>query len=103
MISAVHEKSLCQTCIHSETCFHCQNMKAKGLAVYFCEEFDYSINVLPLKNIQNTTGQEPISSSNNDYTYISGRMIGLCINCENRKTCRHPIREGGVWHCEDYY
>lgn len=32
----------------------------------------------------------------------SGRTNGLCLNCEHRTRCTHPISESGVWHCEDY-
>jgi NADH-quinone oxidoreductase subunit E len=35
-----------------------------------------------------------------------GHMIDLvnsiCINCENRHTCKFIKPEGGVWHCEEY-
>jgi len=27
---------------------------------------------------------------------------GLCVNCENRHTCQHCRKVGGVWHCENY-
>jgi len=27
---------------------------------------------------------------------------GLCINCENRSTCKYIKPNGGVWHCEEY-
>jgi len=27
---------------------------------------------------------------------------GLCINCENRNTCKFIKPNGGVWHCEEY-
>lgn len=27
---------------------------------------------------------------------------GLCINCENRNTCKYIKPNGGVWHCEEY-
>jgi len=27
---------------------------------------------------------------------------GLCVNCENRETCRLAKSEGGIWHCEEY-
>jgi hypothetical protein len=30
------------------------------------------------------------------------KYAGLCMNCDHRKTCRHPKPAGGVWHCEDY-
>ena len=33
---------------------------------------------------------------------VAGRTRGLCKDCENRKICELPIREEGVWHCENY-
>ncbi|OQC04266.1 MAG: hypothetical protein BWX80_02552 [Candidatus Hydrogenedentes bacterium ADurb.Bin101] len=32
----------------------------------------------------------------------SGRVYGLCGDCENRGHCMFRQREGGVWHCEEY-
>ena len=32
----------------------------------------------------------------------TSKYTGLCVNCENRRTCAHPKPAGGVWHCEDY-
>jgi hypothetical protein len=29
-------------------------------------------------------------------------FLGLCRNCENRRTCAFPKPEGGIWHCEEY-
>lgn len=28
--------------------------------------------------------------------------LGLCANCDNRRTCIYPRPEGGVWRCEEY-
>ncbi len=27
---------------------------------------------------------------------------GLCINCENRDTCKETKLDGSIWHCEEY-
>jgi len=32
----------------------------------------------------------------------SENLLGLCKNCEKRKTCTIPKPEGGVWRCEEY-
>lgn len=31
------------------------------------------------------------------------RLHGLCGDCSNRATCIYRDREGGTWHCEEYY
>jgi hypothetical protein len=38
----------------------------------------------------------------NGYESIPGRNMGLCMNCENRTTCRFSIVDGGIWFCEEY-
>jgi hypothetical protein len=30
------------------------------------------------------------------------KFKGLCLNCENRKTCIFSKPEEGVWRCEEY-
>ena len=32
----------------------------------------------------------------------AGKYMGLCMNCEERKSCTFPKTHGGVWHCEEY-
>ncbi|HOX01757.1 MAG TPA: hypothetical protein P5555_05315 [Candidatus Paceibacterota bacterium] len=30
------------------------------------------------------------------------QFAGLCVDCQNRRTCIYAKVHGGVWHCEDY-
>ncbi len=46
--------------------------------------------------------ERPSQSSKPGIEEIPGRMKGLCINCDNRVSCKFRIVEGGVWHCEEY-
>ncbi len=46
--------------------------------------------------------ERPSQSSKLGIEEIPGRMKGLCINCDNRVSCKFRIVEGGVWHCEEY-
>ena len=93
---------ICQTCIHVIECAHYKNCQKQGKAVLHCENFD---DKPPLRVVE---GEIPADEkhrskpSNECIPYVQGRMNGLCINCERRETCRYPIREGGVWHCEEY-
>ncbi len=89
---------LCATCIYGDECVR---RKRNGNPVYYCEEFEYSIDppTKPFqKHVQNI-GSELDSAEVNDER---GNPIGLCVNCSVRKSCKHPRPMGGVWHCEDY-
>jgi len=46
--------------------------------------------------------ERSFQSSKPGIEVIPGRMKGLCINCDNRTSCKFSIVEGGVWHCEEY-
>jgi len=35
-------------------------------------------------------------------TDVEEALLGLCVHCIHRQTCRRPRPEGGVWHCEDH-
>jgi len=50
---------------------------------------------------RNRTGK-PSGKDENGPAVVAGRTRGLCKDCENRKLCELPIREEGVWHCENY-
>jgi hypothetical protein len=98
MAESTETVGLCSTCNNSPTCFH----RARRGPALFCEMFDdYVASVLC------TEGRRPASSAGPP-TGLSAaaeevsRYAGLCMNCEHRRSCRHPRPEGGVWHCEDY-
>jgi len=46
--------------------------------------------------------EKPSVTDESDAGVVAGRTRGLCKDCENRKLCELPIREEGVWHCENY-
>ena len=98
----VKKADICQTCIHVVECAHHRNCLGRGETIMFCENFDDkpALRVVESEILKEETQRpEPGMTS---LAYIEGRMRGLCTNCEKRVACRYPVREGGVWHCEEY-
>jgi hypothetical protein len=94
--------SICQTCVYQSECVHCRNCRIMGKPVLFCENFD-NRKLLQVSENEGIYSEERSSQfSKPGIELIPGRMKGLCMNCDNRRACRLPIREGGVWHCEEY-
>jgi len=91
-------QGLCTTCIHAPIC---RSAKNSDSPIIYCEEFEYRLPPTSEKaeNSANTP-QKPRDQFTEERTDHS--FMGLCINCENRKTCALPKAEGGVWHCEEY-
>jgi len=94
--------SICQTCIHFSECAHCQECQRQGKAILHCEDFDDRPALFVVEGESINDGERRANSSKASIPYIKGRMKGLCLNCEIRESCRYPIRDGGVWHCEEY-
>lgn len=92
----VKYRGLCSTCVNAPGCTF---PRSPGKAVFHCEEFDGGAP-LPTKTVRKAGPRQTASATNKDKH--SARFIGLCSNCENRKTCVFPKPEGGVWHCEEY-
>ena len=90
-------RGLCSTCNNSPTCFyHLRNGKR---VVCYCELFDNHISPSKVGEFSpNTT----LTLEPNTHSTIKDRFNGLCLNCENIKTCAYPKPKGGIWHCEDY-
>ncbi len=82
------DAGLCSTCNNAASCFY---RAQRGPALY-CELFDNFVADPP---DDPPARPRPATNVTNGYT-------GLCMNCENRTTCRHPKPEGGIWHCENY-
>jgi len=102
MHSQAKSTNICQTCIHVSECAHYQHCQEQGKAIFHCENFDDKpvLHVIENEIVHET---EQISEpANTSVLYVQGRMKGLCINCEKRDSCKYPIRDGGVWHCEEY-
>jgi hypothetical protein len=90
---------LCSTCIHAGECVNAARGK---MPVVHCEEFDDRV-ISPLKPAESQftlaarTKENSHQASDND-----PQLKGLCVNCDNRKICKHPKPESGVWYCEEY-
>lgn len=84
---------LCATCNNNATCTFRRDPEKP---VLHCEEFD---DYTEPKTITPTT--TPLVNSEGKKK-DSKKFKGLCVNCENRATCKLPKSETGVWHCEEY-
>ena len=87
---------LCSTCKNAADCTFPKNRQKPSL---YCEEFE--IDISPSQKI---AGKEKLlqTASVDGEDRDSGEFIGLCGNCDNRRTCTFPKPEGGIWHCEEY-
>lgn len=83
-------RDLCSTCIHAE---RCGNRSTPERPILFCEMFEVLASTLA---VTAAAAREPAGRQD------AGDYKGLCMNCENRRTCTLRKPEGGVWHCEEY-
>lgn len=83
-----HEQhqDLCSTCAATPECIY----PTAGYPVHHCEEFESQAGKSP----------QPVKLS--QVPQETQTLQGLCVNCDNQKTCMHSCTEGGVWHCEEY-
>jgi len=93
--NTVH-RGLCATCKHASTCTFPRDFQKPA---FYCEEFE--IETAPAGKAAGDDRRLPTESYVADVKE-SARLVGLCSDCENRKTCVFPKPEGGVWHCEEY-
>lgn len=93
---------ICQTCIHVSDCVHYQHRQNQGKAIFHCENFDNKPVLQVVENEIHYKEDSRPQPSKPSISFIQGRMKGLCMNCEKRVSCKYPIRDGGVWHCEEY-
>jgi hypothetical protein len=68
----------------------------------FCETFDDYVSPTMRIADRMTSPSADASIAVRAAEEHASTYAGLCMNCEHRRTCKHPDREGGVWHCEDY-
>lgn len=91
-------RGLCSTCKNAPTCIFPRDPERPVLQ---CEEFDYAIAPV-------ITAGKDFSPANDSWVRSSAeekgfsKYMGLCSNCENRRTCIYPKPEDGVWRCEQY-
>jgi len=85
-------RDLCSTCNHAEAC---GDHSTPENPIFFCEQFDAFAAVAPSDHAAPSPGLAATRA-------VGNRDEGLCMNCEDRDTCRTPRPQGGVWHCEEY-
>ena len=94
MLATETYTDLCMTCNDQAIC-----ISDSRRPVMFCEQFD-DYTPEPEKTYQSKSpavSDKVDKADKDDYPYL-----GLCMNCDHRKTCPLAKSEGGVWHCEDY-
>jgi hypothetical protein len=98
MVELKNGLGLCMTCNNEPTCFH----RARRGPALFCETFDDYVPATARIDARmpapSAVAAPPARAAVADET----THTGLCMNCEQRRTCGHPKPAGGVWHCEDY-
>ena len=101
MVEELNIYGICSTCNHRPECLSFQKSMQKNSPVLNCEEFDSFVSGIEIDADEN---REKKSYKPPDHIgeMIPKRSIGLCVNCEDRKTCNLPFPAGGVLHCEEY-
>ena len=89
-------RSLCSSCKNDPDCTFKKNRPKPSL---YCEEFEVA-TYPSVKTIRKD--ESPETTSVNAEDEDSGKFIGLCSNCNTRKTCITSMPKGGIWHCEEY-
>jgi hypothetical protein len=92
----MQDRSLCSNCRNAADCTFQKDSQKPAL---YCEEFEIDISPSPkIAGKEKPLPAAQVDAEDKD----SGKFIGLCSNCDNRRTCAFPKPEGGVWHCEEY-
>ena len=82
---------ICTTCNNAPFCAQANNSKHP---VWLCDMFDNSV-------VSKKKEKEEKVKSDFAHKY-SSKYKGLCMNCENRETCKFATCEDGIWHCTEY-
>lgn len=98
MVEIKNGRGLCMSCNNAPSCFH----RARRGPALFCEMFDdYVPGTLRIGDRVTSPSADAsmaVRAADEDAT----KYAGLCMNCDQRRTCGYPRPAGGVWHCEDY-
>ena len=93
MLETENGRGLCMTCNNAPTCF----FRASRGPAMLCETFDDHRSPT-VRTAVRTASPEAFRAAVDG----SPAYVGLCMNCDGRRTCGHPRQVGGTWHCEDY-
>ncbi len=92
-------RGICSTCNNAPTCTY---QKDSDPPVLQCDEFDDYVSPSV------TISRQRVSHSDSSHATLTSEdedasdYRGLCVNCDNRRTCAYPKPEGGIWHCAEY-
>lgn len=90
---------LCSTCNNAPTCAY---RAARGCDALCCEMFD-DYSAPASGGVLQNPGHLMSRDAKRENSSLDAMLYsGLCVNCENRHTCRAAKSAGGVWHCEEY-
>ena len=84
---------LCATCNNAADCVY---RKRRGADAIYCETFD------GYARPNGGNGKRVATIVTTLEIAKSSEFKGLCVNCEDRDTCKLPRPKGGIWHCEEY-
>jgi len=91
---------ICTTCAHAAACGFRRDPDRPALQ---CEEFEGGASEqAKVAGSENSAVNPAVSETEAERDDDSGRYSGLCVSCDERKTCALRAPEGGVWHCEEY-
>lgn len=90
-VAEMVDSGLCSTCKHVNGCMYRETFKGKILQ---CEEFDVELF--------NDMSNQVVNKKESKATAESNSTIGLCVNCDVRKTCTLQLSEKEVWFCREY-
>ena len=96
IVDVQENHGLCLTCNNAPSCYY---RATRGPAL-FCELFDDYVP--PVREAADSRASVAHSSAPVTSDEETTSYVGLCMNCENRLSCRHPKPVGGIWHCENY-
>lgn len=81
-------RGLCSNCEKLDTCSYPSAIND----TWYCEE--YSVESAPK---QSAPPRELFQIEE-----LPATKMGLCVNCEQRESCKLPKPAGGVWFCNEY-
>ena len=87
-----NELGICSNCIHLNDCRYRMQIDK---AFFHCDEHESSRPNETVNLSHSETPADMLTDSDRKYR-------GLCMNCDNRETCKIEKPETGIWHCEEY-
>ena len=99
MQTVIKHAGLCSNCKQAPTCTY---PKDPRWPVLQCDEYECAESESRAHGGDDSFAVTVMQKDPEAKEEDSSKHMGLCSNCENRKTCVFPRPEGGVWHCEEY-